>query len=174
MAIPFLAAPIRTSAFSECKGDRKGYCVKLESPASQTARNNNSPYGAALMTLAAASDGFPFPGIEFLAPYGVVFHKQSNADDIGTLLSAIYNFGVVIAGISAFAMFIWAGILRLTARDNASQVTASWKYMTNSAVGLLLVVTSYLILYTINPDLTFKLKLPCINQDTNVKLPCKQ
>ncbi|MDP3779421.1 MAG: hypothetical protein Q8R30_05265 [bacterium] len=145
-----VALPHITEANSPCNSNRKGYCVKIDAPDSpkQTRRGTLYQFAAA---------GTPFPGLEFLAPYGVTLEGK----DPGNLLSALYNFGIAVAGISALIMYMWAGILYATAITEANISTAKG-YISNATIGLILIATSYLILYTINPDFTFKLTIPTL------------
>ena len=138
-------APSRAYAFSECHDQRKGNCVRLDAPDSSPVTQKRS------FSLFAAT-GVPFPGLEFLSGYGVTYDK-----DIGVLLSALYNFGVAIAGISALIIFTYAGLRRLTAADNPGAISDARTRMWNAAFGLAIVITSYLILYIINPDFTIML-----------------
>lgn len=85
----------------------------------------------------------------------------SGAKTIGELLSGLYIFGVGLAALAAFIMFTIGGIAYLTAGDNESQVTKAKGFMKNAVFGLALALLSWLILFTINPDLvkTLDLKL---------------
>ena len=158
-ALFFFIMPTHMQAFSQCRSERKGYCVKLgtENSPQTVKRTTSSWFFAGLVIVDEVRK--PFPGLEFLAPYGIYLDS-----DIGTILSALYNFGVGIAGISAFIMFSFGGILYVTARDSTSQTGKARTYMTNALIGLLLIASSYIILYTINPDFTFTLKLPSLQE----------
>lgn len=160
ISIISLATPVRAASLVECKSERNGYCVKLSSPQTPHTQQQHA-YASVLFAATDPCAGTPppFPGLEFLTTFGINF-----CSSIETTLSALYNFGVGIAGISALVMFMFGGMLYLTARESTSQTSRARTYMLNAVIGLLLVVTSYLILYTINPDLTFKLKLPDLFQ----------
>ncbi len=151
-----VALPHITEANSSCHSNRKGYCVKIDAPDSpkQAPRGTLYQFAAAV---AAAEDATPFPGLEFLFPYGVTFQNK----DPGNLLSALYNFGIAIAGISALIMYMFGGILWATALS-PGQVTKAKEYIGNATFGLIIIATSYLILYTINPDFSFKLTIPTL------------
>ena len=150
----FLATPIQAGAFSECRSDRKGYCVRLDPPAPpQTARRGISSFLFAAPP--KCSKDTAFPGLEFLAPFQI-----NSCSEIGDILGGLYKFGVAIAGISALIWLSFGGILVLTARESPSQVSKAWGYINNALYGLVVIVLSYLILYTINPDFTYVLKIP--------------
>ncbi len=143
-----LALPHITEANSPCHSNRKGYCVTIIPETSvKTAYRTPLQFATA------------FPGIEFLEPYGVTLEEK----DPGNLLSAVYNFGIAIAGISALIWYMVGGILWATA-INPGQITTAKGYIANATFGLVLIATSYLILYTINPDFTFKLNIPSLRQ----------
>ena len=56
-------------------------------------------------------------------------------------------------GIAVFVMFFYSGFLWLTAAGNTSKIGEAITHMTNAVFGAILLLSSYLILYTINPDL---------------------
>ena len=150
ISLSFLAAPIHAAApFSECHSERKGYCVRLTPPTSQSAQRGRS----SSLLLAAASD-IPFPGLEFLKTFGVTFGSS-----IGQILSAVYNFGVGIAGLSALVMLSYAGMLYMVGGAAPSALSESKRRLGNALIGLALIAVSYLLLYTINPDFTHTLKI---------------
>jgi len=144
LAISLLTIPSRAGAISECQSERKGYCVRLDPQApSQPIKR-----GPASFLFAAV---VPFPGLEFLSGYGIGYNTP-----IGVTLSALYNFGVSVAGISALIMLTYAGILRVTA-ISPSMISEGNRKITGALLGLALIATSYLILYTINHDFTLTL-----------------
>lgn len=148
VSITSFIAPIRAAAFSQCHSERKGYCIKLDPPDSGQNASQNSY---------SRSFALPFPGLEFLESYGVTLENK----DVGTVISALYNFGVAIAAVSALIMFTYGGMRYLTAgQDSSSAISSAKKIISNAVLGLVLIVLSYLLLYIINPDFTFKLKIP--------------
>lgn len=146
-----------TDAFSECKSEKKGYCVRLDARDAPQAAQKKSR----LLFFATSHAGAPFPGLEFLQTYDIGYNTK-----VGQLLSALYNFGVVIAGISALIMFTYGGVLYLTSAGSSSAISKAKGYIRNALLGLALIVGSYLILYTINPDFTLTLsedRIPDLN-----------
>lgn len=85
-----------------------------------------------LNTLAASDEGIP----------------------LNTLIAWFYYFIIGIAGISAFVMLVWGGVEWLTSAGNPSRITSAKDRMTSALLGLLIILTSWLILQVINPDLT--------------------
>lgn len=160
ISVTFLIAPIGAGAFSECASSRKGVCIRLDPPKVSITK---TLHGSSLLL---ADPPPAFPGLEFLSTYGINFDT-----DIGTMLSALYNFGVAIAGISALIMVTFGGVLYLTAAGNPGQMTKGKGYIMNAIFGLVIIATSYLILYTINPDFSFTLKLKNLNQFSPAAIP---
>lgn len=72
--------------------------------------------------------------------------------DLGGLISQIFKWALAILGIAVFLMFLYAGILYLTAAGDTSKNTRARKKMINAVLGAILLIAAYLILYTINPD----------------------
>ena len=94
------------------------------------------------MSAHAATEVF-IPGLEFL-------QVPANAD-IGQLLTTLYIWGLGFVALSAFGAFTYGGLRYMTAGDSDPSEAKTW--MKNAVYGLLLALGSYLILYTINPDL---------------------
>ena len=98
------------------------------------------------------------PGLEFLGiPPGA---------QIGDILARLYVFGVGLVALSALVMFTLGGVRYMLSGDRDPSEAKAW--MRNAFWGLVLALTSWLILYTINPDLvkTLTLQLPGIQQLT--------
>src|SRR3989338_1837478 len=73
----------------------------------------------------------------------------------------LYIFFVGISGITAGVMIVWAGVKWLTSAGNPERISDAKHKISNALIGLVLVLNSYVILNTVNPDLV-KLKLPPI------------
>ncbi len=84
---------------------------------------------------------------------GAGYAAEAATPDAGDLIAKLYTFGLMLIGISALIMFVAGGVIYLTAGDNQKMVTQAQTYMRNSVLGLVLALLSYLILYTLNPDL---------------------
>ncbi len=87
------------------------------------------------------------PGLEFLG---------STPGDTGGLIARLYVFGLSLVGISALIMFVFGGVEYMTAGDNQGRVNQARSFMGNAIFGLVLALISFLILFTINPDLVTK------------------
>ncbi|MDD3711727.1 MAG: C39 family peptidase [Patescibacteria group bacterium] len=72
---------------------------------------------------------------------------------IAIYIHAIYNYLLGIGGVLAAIVLMVAGVLWLVSAGNASRVTQAKNLITGSITGLLILFTSYIILYQINPNL---------------------
>ena len=68
-------------------------------------------------------------------------------------LMQIYKFGLGAIGVSAMFMIMIGGYMYLTSAGNASQTDKAKGVIYDAIAGLILALTSYILLYTINPDL---------------------
>ena len=67
--------------------------------------------------------------------------------------AALYSWGIRAIGVIAVIMIMVAGFQWMLAGGNASKVSAAKGRMTNSVIGLILVLGAYTILNFINPAL---------------------
>ncbi len=81
--------------------------------------------------------------------------------DLNRLIAWFYYFIVGISGLAAFFMLIWGGVVWLTSAGNPSKIGEAKDRITSAFLGLLIVLSSWLILRVINPDLTM-LNLPAL------------
>lgn len=75
--------------------------------------------------------------------------KTTSLDDY---VKSIYRFALALTAIAALVSLIIGGIVYITSETISSKENAK-EYIWNAVIGLLLAVSAYLILYTINPDL---------------------
>jgi hypothetical protein len=68
-------------------------------------------------------------------------------------IGAIYNYGLAIAGILATIMLMAAGIIWLTSGGDSGKITQAKELISGSIAGLIILIVSWVILNTINPDL---------------------
>jgi hypothetical protein len=95
------------------------------------------------------------------------------AGGAGDILARIYTTSTVFVALAAFVMFTIGGVTYLIAGDNQNRVTQAKTFMTNAIMGLAIALLSWLVLFTINPDLVRtlsvnlpKLTLPGVNIET--------
>ena len=80
--------------------------------------------------------------------------------EFGKLIEDIFKWALALVGLAVFINFLWAGLLWFTSRGNTGIISSAKEKMFNSVIGAIILLASYLILNTINPDLvrnTFKL-----------------
>lgn len=73
--------------------------------------------------------------------------------DLATLIPWIYNGLIGLSGLAAFVMLVRAGVLWMTSSVNPAGIGEAKSMMQSAVLGLLLVLTSYIILQVINPEL---------------------
>lgn len=128
----------------------------------------------------AANTSMPditIPNLEITIP-GLTFSNTIECDNlgesnetcdipwIGEYIKGVVNYGTGIASILAIVVLMFGGLIWMTAGGNTSRVGEAKAWITGSVSGLVLVLCSYLILYTINPALTVlkPIKLGTINE----------
>lgn len=97
----------------------------------------------------------------FTKPVSVSAPTQGLPTDLGGLIEQIFTWSLAVLGIAVFVMFFYAGFLYLTAAGNTANVGEAKSRMTNAVFGAIILLSSYLILNTINPNFvknTFDLK----------------
>lgn len=72
----------------------------------------------------------------------------------GDFIRQIYNFAIAMVGIAVFIQFLRAGLSYLYAAGNAGETMHAKEMMQNAIMGAILLLSAYLILNVINPDLT--------------------
>jgi hypothetical protein len=78
-------------------------------------------------------------------------------------IANFYQFGMVLAGILAFVVIVYAGVKYAISRGNPTQQGDATDRLTQAFLGILLLVGAYIILFVLNPGLT-KLELPRLVQ----------
>ncbi len=73
--------------------------------------------------------------------------------NLSSYLSAIFNIGIGLAGALAVLMIVVGGIGYIAGASNPSARSEAKKKITDAIIGLILAMASWLILYTVNPDL---------------------
>lgn len=72
---------------------------------------------------------------------------------IGEYIQAIYNYAIGIVGILAAIVLMFGGLLWMTAGGETGRVSEAKEWIKASLLGLVIALSSYVILQTINPDL---------------------
>lgn len=89
---------------------------------------------------------------------------MSNASTTGPAgwIVGFYNFALLFAGILAFGAIVYGGVKAAASAGNPSKISEGRAYIYSSLIGLLLLACAWLILNTINPNLT-KLQVPTLS-----------
>lgn len=90
---------------------------------------------------------------------------------IGTYIKKVYNYGVALGSTLAIIVIMVGGVIWLTSGGSPERVTNAKTYIGGAIAGLVLLLGSYLLLQTINPQLV-ELTLPDIPSITAVKVNC--
>lgn len=72
---------------------------------------------------------------------------------IAIYINAIYNYFLAIAGILAAIALMIGGVIWLVSAGNASRVSEAKSWITGALTGLVILLTSYVLLHQINPEL---------------------
>ena len=81
---------------------------------------------------------------------------------MNALIAWLYYFIVMIGGLAAFVGMVWGGFLWLTAAGNPSRISEAKDRVYSALIGLLIILLSWLILNTINPQLII-LSVPALD-----------
>lgn len=87
--------------------------------------------------------------------------------NLASYLSAIYKLAIWIVGLCALFMFLIGAFMYMLSAANTSKMGSAKEIMQDALIGLVLALTSYLLLYVINPDLV-NLRLPSVSMPTGV------
>jgi len=70
------------------------------------------------------------------------------------IVAWLYSLIVGISGLAAFVMIVWGGVQWMTSTGNPTKTSAAKDKIKMALLGLLLILSSFLILQVINPELT--------------------
>lgn len=76
-----------------------------------------------------------------------------NIPFMGEYLSAVYKYAVVVMGLIAVIGLMHGGILWIMSGGSSERKQGAQKRIMGSVIGIVIVSTSYILLYTINPEL---------------------
>lgn len=98
----------------------------------------------------------------------------ANGDTIVTCVTTLYQFGVLAVAILAFVVLTWGGFMWLTSGGNMSQVDSAKRWIMGAVLGLIIALASFIILNTINPQLTTNINIttPTVQSPLDSNLVC--
>ena len=92
--------------------------------------------------------------------YPCVNGVDLNADqDLNQIALWFYYFIIFISGIAAFVSIVWGGFDWLTSAGNSGKLSTAKDRIQSALLGLLIILSSYIIMKVINPELLI-FKLP--------------
>lgn len=90
--------------------------------------------------------------------------NQTTANNLGQYIRAIFIFGLGLVALTALFALIFGGINYILSAGSSSRQTTAKQWIWGAISGLALLICSYLLLATINPQLTsFDLKLNSVS-----------
>ena len=92
------------------------------------------------------------PGSTFTA--GASTTMSGSLSTIGEYIKSIYNYLILLVGLVAVIASMIGGVIWLTAAGNTTRISTAKSWIGGSLTGLVLALSAYLILKTINPNLT--------------------
>lgn len=86
---------------------------------------------------------------------------ECGGNDLKECIKTFYEFGVGAVAILAVIVMMWGGLMWTTSGGNVSRIDNAKEWIYGSVLGLIIALSSFLLLNTINPQLTIlKLSLP--------------
>ena len=111
-------------------------------------------------TLAVTQEREPFE-YKLMVPLPTPDGTATSTSGIVNYLMILYYFLFGIAGVMAMGSIVYSGFQWITSGSNHSNISQAKARISNSILGLIILLSSYVILQTINPNLT-KLKEPYV------------
>lgn len=95
---------------------------------------------------------------------------ENVANGLGDYIRIVYDFGVIIVAIVAVVMVVMGGFKWATSGGNSTQIASAKNTIIGALIGLVLALTSWLLLFTINPALVNleRLSIPAIKMATGI------
>jgi hypothetical protein len=123
---------------------------------------------AAILFGAAATTGFLFTTSLVFAQTKISLslpgsYLVTTSTPPGYVIANLYQFALLLGGLLAFGAIIYGGMRYISSGGNPSAQSEAKEWIWSAMLGLLLLVSAYLILYTINPNLV-QLGLPTLQQ----------
>ena len=87
-------------------------------------------------------------------PTAITLPRFTSGQNFGELINNIYDVAIALVGLAVLVQFTIAGLIYMLAAGNAAEVSSATKKMQNAGLGAILLLSAYLILNVINPDLT--------------------
>ena len=79
---------------------------------------------------------------------------SANPTNPGSWINGFYTLALMLGGVLAFGAVVYGGVLYAASAGNPSRQTEGKEWIWAALTGLLLLAAAWLVLYTINPNLT--------------------
>lgn len=119
-------------------------------------------FSLALFLCLILANGFVFAQKQLEVDYPEIqgSKPETTAVPIPEYVKYIFNFAIAICGLIGFGVLIFGGVRYLTSAGNSEKLKEAKKQVKSALLGILILLFSYLILITINPQLTiFQFKI---------------
>ncbi|MBU4347028.1 pilin [Patescibacteria group bacterium] len=116
-----------------------------------------------------AIDFKPQVGIDTTFQKDTAYAIPKDTKAIGEYIKSIYKYAIGAVGILAAVVLMFGGIIWITAGGSAERIGEAKAWITASLTGLILALCSYMILYTVNPQLV-NFKITDIKQVAEISL----
>lgn len=113
--------------------------------------------------------GFVY-AIGYEIPFPTAVEEAAAGEGIAGYVNRLYIYALGLVGLTALGAIIFGGVLYTTSAGNPSLQGDAKKRINSALIGLGILLTSYLILYTINPDLV-NLRNPSMGSVIDVNAP---
>jgi len=95
--------------------------------------------------------------VQFSPMTKLPFLTSSSSGSIGSateMFNALFKLSITIGAMLAVFMFIVGGLQMIMAKDSSGSIGEGKKKMSNAVMGLLMLISTFVVLNTINPQLT--------------------
>jgi hypothetical protein len=100
------------------------------------------------------------PGLKFTDPQKASDYVKEQGETtyisipyLGEYIAAIYKYGVVVTTILAIVIIINAGLKWVLSAGSSDKISEAQKQIAGAIIGIVIALSSYVLLYTINPNL---------------------
>lgn len=112
-----------------------------------------------LPAITQAADSFTYTPMEKIPGF-----DTTSSTNFYDYINNIYKFGIWAIGICALLMIMIGGYMYITSAGNNASMEKAKGVITDAVIGLILALSAYLLLYTINPDLVKMKQLSATSQ----------
>jgi len=105
------------------------------------------------IAVAEAQDVILKPNVDLPGYSGEISFEEGTTVNIARYVKAIYDYGISIGAILATVVLMAAGVIWLTSSGSQEKIGQAKNMISGSIIGLILLLGSYTILNTVNPEL---------------------